>query len=716
MAKPNVTEAAEEKAELEALHRTATEKRAEIINAISQYQPKPDPFFSRRDVVDNRYVVQLNRPLPDLDTQQNKAFEVKDEQEPDRQLYALICARHLPQRITVMAQMRNIINPHFVSPVAASLVELSTTGEQYFAIIFPRPAGRRLSALLAERKLPIHSEAFLRINIFSPLASILQQLEEMELGHGRINLDNMFFDNNHLVLGECVSEPAGYSQPWYYEPLERMYCEPAGKGDSDVATDYFALGILMLLLQPGKRFFVSLTPMELGEMIARKGTFNSLTDDEALPEGILDFLRGTLHDAKRDRWTSMQLKSWVAGKKFSVIMPTLPIEASRPYDFLDNGYLNRRALAHAFLGNWEKAIPRMRDGSVIRWVELSIGQKEIGAALARVLKACGGEKISSAAKLNDELVARSLNLLDPHGPMRLKGMSLHVEGIGCLLSEILHSNSQERLLSIIEVFEFDLANAWADVLKRHLDILLPTNLSNMLWKLDRLRVVMRSVGLGFGIERCLYELNPYYPCQSPLLQGKHVTTLPQLLNALDRLAPTKARDHEPMDRHIAAFITSRLNIGKEVRIPELQANKNLVTHRSLVMLKLLEQAQQKAGYPKLPGLSAWVAAGLFSLTEHLHSKTLREQVISMVSGYASGGQLKPMLEIMRSNEYVARDKLGFELANLKYRDNTAALYTLESRRVIRTHAMQVGNRIAYYVSFCILSLMLYFLFLNGGWF
>lgn len=716
MAKQNAAEAAEEKAVLEALHKTATDKRAEIINAITQYQPKADVLVTRRDAVDNRYIIQLNKPLPELSTHLNKAYEAVDEQTPGRELYALVCVRHLPQRITVMPQIRNMVNPHFVYPIAASLAEISTTGEQFFVIIFPRPKGRRLSSLIAERKLPVHSEAFLRIHIFAPLVNVLHQFEEMGLGHGCVNPDNIYFADNKLVLGECVSEPAGYSQPYYFEPMERMLCQPAGKGEGDVSADYYALGILMLILQPGKRLFFNQLPMEMGALITRKGTFNAFTDDEVLPDGILDLLRGTLHDVKRDRWTNLQLKSWVAGKKFSIIMPTHPVEASRPYDFLGVGYLNRRALAHAFLMHWDKAIPHMRDGSVIRWVELSVGQKEIGGALARVLKSCGGEKGISSTKLNDELLSRSLNLLDPFGPMRLRNLSLHVEGIGSLLSEVLHEGSEEKMLSIVEVFEFDLANGWADVLKRYLDVLLPTNLSNMLWKLDRLRLVLRSTGLGFGIERCLYELNPYFPCQSPLLQGRHVTTLPQLLTSLDRIAPMKAHDHEPMDRHIAAFIASRLNIGKEVRIQELQSNRVLANHRALLTLKLLEQAQQKAGNPKLSGLSAWVAASLFSVIEHLHSKTLREQVIDMVSAFAPNGQLGPMMDLMRSTEYVARDKIGFDMASQKYLENTAALYTLESRRVIRTHAMQVGNRIAYYVSVGVLGLMLYFLFLNGGHF
>ncbi len=56
-------------------------------------------------------------------------------------------------------------------------------------------------------------------------------------------------------------------------------------------------------------------------------------------------------------------------------------------------------------------------------------------------------------------------------------------------------------------------------------------------KLERLRSIIRNAGLGFGIERMLYDLNPDMPCQSPLFAQWHVATLPALLKQLDRLAP-----------------------------------------------------------------------------------------------------------------------------------------------------------------------------------
>lgn len=693
--------------------RLAKEARAKILAGLSQYQPAPDHAITRQDIVDNRYVIQLKQPLPDFDTPLNKAYAVIDEQDPDASLYALVCVRHLPQRITIMPQVRNIMNPHFVYPIAASVAELSTTGEQFFVIIFPRPKGKRLSTLLAEKSLPLHSSAFIRNNIFNPIANVLHQFEELGLCHGHINPENIYFGDGKLTLGECVSEPCGYSQPAYFEPLERMISHPAGKGEGEPSVDYYALGILMLMLLPGRRKFVSTPVAELAAVIAEKGSFNTLTADESIPDTYLDIIRGTLHDTKRDRWTDVQLKSWVAGKSFSVITPTYPIEASRPMHFMEKGYLNRKALALAMSRNWGKSTAVLRDGSVIRWVQLSIGQKEIANGLERILKSCGGEK-STNAKLNDELISRSLTMLDPYGPIRLRKLALHVDGLGSMLSEIFYHGEEEEMATMNDVLDFDLANGWADVLKRYLDVLLNNNMSNMLWKLDRLRVALRNHSLGFGIERCLYELTPYFPCQSPLLEGKHVTTLHQLLIALDQLAPRLSKEHDPMDRHIAAFIASRLNLGKNVRIQELSTNRALASHRALVTLKLLEQAQQRASYIRLPGLSAWMAAGLLTVIEHIHSRTLREQVTTHIEACADGGQLRPMLDIMRSAEYVARDKLGFDMATLKYRQNMVALQTLANQRVIKTHSTQVGNRIGYYLSLVIFGVTLYFLYLSGG--
>ena len=58
--------------------------------------------------------------------------------------------------------------------------------------------------------------------------------------------------------------------------------------------------------------------------------------------------------------------------------------------------------------------------------------------------------------------------------------------------------------------------------------------------------------VGFGIERCLYMLNPVWPCQSPILAQEYVCHIRELLPALERVAQQGIPATEPVDSRAAA--------------------------------------------------------------------------------------------------------------------------------------------------------------------
>jgi hypothetical protein len=45
------------------------------------------------------------------------------------------------------------------------------------------------------------------------------------------------------MLGECVSETSGVSQPAIFEPIERAMALPTGRGEGTPPDDMFALGV-----------------------------------------------------------------------------------------------------------------------------------------------------------------------------------------------------------------------------------------------------------------------------------------------------------------------------------------------------------------------------------------------------------------------------------------------------------------------------------------
>ncbi|MDP6885104.1 MAG: ABC transporter permease subunit, partial [Rhodospirillales bacterium] len=101
-----------------------------------------------------------------------------------------------------------------------------------------------------------------------------------------------------------------------------------------------------------------------------------------------------------------------------------------------------------------------------------------------------------------------------------------------------------------------------------------------------------SAQIGYGIERCLYELNPGLPCQSPHLNHDYVTRIRDLLPALDETANRVSEKTLPIDRHIAAFIAEIVRSGiQAVSRGQIEAARSVGLGRvDLYMKVILPQA------------------------------------------------------------------------------------------------------------------------------
>src|SRR5690606_33117998 len=126
------------------------------------------------------------------------------------------------------------------------------------------------------------------------------------------------------------------------------------------------------------------------------------------------------------------------------------------------------------------------------------------------------------------------------------------------------SKSYQELQLLIHLIEYNTVNDWIEIHRKQADYAMPSSINAAVLKHDRLRPYLRMSGLGFGIERILYDLNPDMPCLSPLFANTYVYTLQDLLKQLDALAPSRAKDEDPIDVHIAAFITSKVNMQHEL--------------------------------------------------------------------------------------------------------------------------------------------------------
>lgn len=656
----------------------------DLLNFLKQYEPAKAAAV--KDALPGQFKIDTAKPLPQWNGTLSQAFAATDESQPTRAVHAVLCPTGFPLRQKAIQAVKDFKHPNLMPLVASGIASLPQLGGSRYALIYETPNAKSLASILKERKAPFADRNII-LDIITPLADLLKRFEEAGIAHGRINLDNLYF-SDHLIVGDCLSEPCGYSQPFIFEPLERALAAPLGRGEGDSNTDCYALGVLALHLAAGSTTLTKLDEDAYTNQSLKFGAYNVLMHDREFSSTLHDLLRGTINEKIAERWGLKLIQSWLGGKRFNLIPPSAPKDASRSFAFQTDDYASRKSLAQALYMNWDAAPDVLKEGKLARWLELSLHKPDLAETLNRVIKSAGGDYTPTPRQMN-EILARAIILLDPDGPIRMTPVETRVEGIGPILADFFAQKKQKELQVLADVIENDVANFWADLNKEDL----PPEISNALWRLQRVRLWMRQTVIGAGMERCLYDLNPSLACQSPILTRFFAMDLPTLLHALDTVAKEKM-ESEVLDRHSAAFICSKIDMQKDLKIHELQSLPSLVTNTKLISLKLLVAAQEKTGQFKLRGLAAWMAYRLMPLLETIHNRKARLNAQTQLAKAASSGDLRQITTLMFSDSLFQSDSARFEDAARNYHAFSAKIEELRSEENLASESERAGYLIA----------------------
>jgi serine/threonine protein kinase len=663
---------------------------------------------NERDVLAGRYKIELNSPLPDFTSKSANAYAVTDLKTSEKDYVALVCESNTIQRTQIISPLTNAPHPNLMAIITSGVVEISQMQEERFVIIYERQKGDKLSKLIAATKNRPNFE-FICQAIISPLAMAIQHLHELGVSHGNINCDNIYYDTSGTigaVIGPCTAEPCGFIQPFYYEPVERMQALPAGKGDGDSTQDFYALAVVVLHIIYGMNHFTGITEDMMTKGILRKGAFETLTRQKDMPEVFYDFFRGMLSHNSHDRWNYRYLKAWLDGKRYNVMPPPPPQEAIRPFEFEGDLAYTRREAANIFFHHWQHMPDIFASGQLSTWVAISLRNKELNEYLLRTTKV-----VTSAGKKTDpymnEQIMRAVAVFDPAGPVRLVKLSFHLDGINTLFADLLLTKSEPELLLLMQFIELSMFHFIAGQKNKDPDKRLESDNSGLdaiFMRLDRLRSVIRNSGIGFGIERILYDLNPGIKCMSPMLTGLHVSSLSSMLKTLDRLAPRLSQSNDPIDKHIAAFIASHLNIQHDIHLVSLSAQPTLAKHQAMIALKIIASAQQKTGLPYLPGLTSWLAIRILPLLDVIRSRTLKRKLVAMLANAARSGSTQKMAEVLIESGYAQAEASAFQQAIHNFKQNANDIIYYNRKEMIDIHSKRLGAKMAHYIAIAALLL------------
>lgn len=671
---------------------------------LSKYTSK-FAITDKPDRLDERYFILPNQPLLQFDSKLAKAYMAMDETNSERLLYALICSSFVPARQKVVQTLKSHPQPNSLTIVAEGIVKVSALNEERYVVIFEQPKGKLLSEIIAAQTQPF-SDRYIVERVIAPLVSALTMFEEQGITHGRINPENIYIGAT-LTLGECVSEPCGFSQDFHFEPINRIQATPAGKGEGHISHDYYALGVLVALMKRRPRPLQDPDQDRFVRRLLSEGSYLGIIGYADLSDEMSDLLRGTLNDGTHDRWTSKQLKPWITGKRFNLLIPTIPSLGSRPFELNGTEYQNLKQLSHAITKSWEQALPVIRDGTLAKWVEQSTRKREVAEYLNRTVSGYS----SRTGKAVHEMITRFLFALDSSAPIRMKNLATHADGVGTLFAYLYHEKDDAALNQLGNIIEQSIISNWLDVLRRIFNTEISDEIQQKVTSIDKMRLYMRTQGMGFGPERMLYELNPSLPCQSPILKGYYCSTLKHLLIALDNIAGQKNRAEFPIDKHIAAFIGAKTSLTRDLKFTEFSAYPALARHKGLMSLKFLNQAQMQVHGMILPGLSGWCTSSFLDAIGTLHSTTIREQMCTAIRSLVYSGQFAPMVDYLTSFDYSEADANGFHEAASQYAIFTDKIRDLRNEELRAYKAHILGSTIAKFLAYGILLIMiLYFYF------
>jgi len=660
------------------------------------------------DEVNGEYQILTNKPLPDLDTGMSKAYSVTQKNTGDAdKYYAVILDKKYPVRLAEINAMLEIRHENLFNIMAAQVIKSSLGKGMFFAVIIEKPYGIKLSEYITTSGAV--SEEGVESRVVIPMASAIIELAKADVVHGRVNMDNIYLtESGKLILGEGVSEVCGFSQHILYEDVNRAMCMKIGKGRGIAgSTDFYALGVVATILLKGKDATANLSDDKILNFKLTEGTYKTMVDGLDPGAHIKDFLMGVISDKKKDIWGYESVQEWIKGRAFNLLPTGDMREAGRPIVFAGNKFFNRKHLAHSFYKKWDEAKEFIRSDTLLRWIERSV-QDHDQAERMEVLAKRSGVNIGGKFDRDDELLAQYILILDQQGPIRLKNVSVMIDGVGGMLASGFAENNEIYYEAFEIIVMYGLITYLGYEKKRLLTKVSPMHEAAM--QVQRSSDWLRKPDLGFGLERCLYDLNPTLSCQSPLIRDDCVFGAVDLLNSLDK---DQSVSGSIIDRQIGAFLSSRLDIVDRIRIPSLSKFPDFLANAHVQILALLSLAQERSSAGKLPGLCARVVDSLNEIVESFHNKYVREELNEILEKQIKQGYMPKILAVISNQKYLVRDRLGFRKAVKNYRANATQIAMLSNRKSINNVGYRYGLHLSVLLSFFVAIMVLMILVIKA---
>lgn len=640
-------------------------------------------------VIKERVEVDPDQPLPEFDLPHAKAYAALARREEHGDLIGYVVDPRVPFRQEEIESIRGLTGGAILRFVEWGVAAWAPARRRQPILVYEKPQGGRVARSVSETLEPMTDERIVR-GFLTPAISILRDMSTRGVPHRAIRPDNLFFSDTAkklVLMGDCLTAPPGLQNPAFSETLEQGMAEPIARGRGGIAEDIYSLGVCVIFLLLGRNPVHELTVTEMIERKINFGSYSALTGGARIQMNMMELLRGMLSDDPRERWSVREIELWIGGRRLTPKQAKLPPKAARPLAIGGRDFENVRSAAEALGRNWLTSGEVVRGHDFDNWLRRSLNDEKV---VENVTKVLGTHAVILNASEGDspKLITRACMALDPSAPIRHKGFSAHVDGVGPALA--LEFDRDETRQKVADFINGRFVGPWMSLQART-----RSDLNELYGTFDKLPAVLNQTGPGFGIERILYELNPHIHCRSPLIEHYYVTRIEELVPALERAAASKDRTGRPMDRHIAAFAVARSNDVEERFVRPLAGADNSGTDHTLAALTLLARVQVMTKNGPAPGLAAWFVDLMKSAVNSFHNLKQRKAIEQSISRAAETGHLIELQNIYGDTKAIQRDQQGYTRAMQEHQHCGAQIQQLSIELQNRDHmATELGEQVA----------------------
>lgn len=651
-------------------------------------------------VINRVFAIDVNQPLPYLSNEFCDAYAVNNISGATEPYYALVFKSKYPINILdILKQIKHRPSKFYAGPVACGISKLSDKHDEQFMAIMPRIEGTSLYELI--KKNVRFDREVLFDKVLPIFLQVLDGLHKIGCSYGQLNPHTVLISKSgQIMLDENISVPIGYRQDIFFETIERAQCHKLGKAPHCPSADYYALGVMIFYLLTGK----SLAEHNPREVIRAKlavGTFNLLHQMAGMDGDIADLVKALVLDEHNQRWGRYEIERLLGGRSYQMAKCDYTYLLQRPIIFNGKEIFSKKLLAYELYLHWEEAKEFVNSDKIKKWLESSVQGQDTLQIMQSFFNDNQGRSLNHRLlSITDDKMIKTLIALDPDAPFRYNNVVFDREATGAMLAYALYGGGQEMaqfISNLIYSNTFALYEIVSNILNQE-------RYQSYMKELNQAANLVKKSEIGFGIERVVYELNPYYTCQSAFISARFCLNIDDVLLELE--SHTLSFNEVFAKKTIPAFLAAKLSIAKELKLENYDEFPNIQKSKIAQVLQLLGTCQKVAKIPKLVKLCNMLSKAMIELFETYlaNTKTIKK-ISAKLELLAASGEIPLLISGILNSDFVNKDNTGYvnamrrcmqieqELA--KYKPNGEPLNILERIRVATKNSLQYAVRLSY---------------------